>query len=331
MKAMRRGLFLLAILPAVAQPPSDRIGTIDFYGYGQLDLPSLRAALPLKEGDPLPSDAVRDTAQQAVSRIAGRKAVLSKFCCLQGSGGWSVFIGLPEVGAPPLLFNPAPQGDAKLPADVLRIFQKLDDDLRAAVKKGKAREDDSQGYALVEDPAAHADQLKLRDWARTHLAIVLKVLAESRDSEQRANAAEALGYADRSPQQIAALVTAAFDSDGDVRNNAVRALEMLCTLGAEITKQIPAARFIPLLHSIEWTDRNKGAYLLMAMTASREPALLKLLHDQALEPLREMAQWKDFGHAFPSVMILGRIGGIEEGRLNQFNPSMVPEILRASQ
>jgi hypothetical protein len=330
MKAMRRGLFLLAILPALAQPPSDRIGTIDFYGYGQLDLPSLRAALPLKEGDPIPSDTVRDTALQAVSRIAGRKAVLSKICCLE-DGRRSIFIGLPEVGAPPLTFNPAPQGDAKLPADAVRMFQKLDNDLMAAVKKGKAREDDSLGYALVEDPAAHADQLKLRDWARTHLATVLKVLAESRDSEQRANAAEALGYADRSPQQIAALVTAAFDSDGDVRNNAVRALEVLCTLGAEITKQIPATRFIPLLHSIEWTDRNKGAYLLMAMTASRDPALLKLLHDQALEPLREMAQWKDFSHAWPSLTILGRIGGIEEERLNRFNPSMVPEILRASQ
>jgi hypothetical protein len=327
---MRRGLLLLAILPALAQPPSDRIGTIDFYGYGRLDLPSLRAALALKEGDPLPSDAVRDSASQAVSRIAGRKAVFSKFCCLQG-GGWSVFIGLPEVGAPPLVFNPAPQGDARLPENALRIFQKLDGDLRAAVKKGKAREDDSQGYALVEDPTARADQLKLRDWARTHLAIVLKVLAESRDADNRADAAEALGYADRSPQQIAALVTAAFDSDGDVRNNAVRALEVLCTVGAEVTSKIPAARFLPLLHSIEWTDRNKGAYLLMGLTGTRDPALLKLLHDQALEPLREMAQWKDFGHAFPNVMILGRIGGIDEARLNQFNPSMVPEILRASQ
>jgi len=330
MKAMRRGLFLLAILPALAQPPSDRIGTIDFYGYGQLDLPSLRAALPLKEGDPIPSDTVRDTALQAVSRIAGRKAVLSKICCLE-DGRRSIFIGLPEVGAPPITFNPQPHEDTKLPADALRIFQKLDDDLTAAVKKGKASEDDSQGYALSEDPAAHADQLKLRDWARTHLATVLKVLSESRDADNRANAAEALGYADRSPQQIAALVTAAFDADDGVRNNAVRALEVLCTLGAEIIKQIPAARFAPLLHSIDWLDRNKGSYLFMRLTGTHDPALLKMLHEQALEPLREMAQWKDFGHAWSSLTILGRIGGIEEDRLNRLNPSMVPEILRASQ
>jgi hypothetical protein len=330
MKAMRRGLLLLAILPALAQPPSDRIGTIDFYGYGHLDLPSLRAALPFKEGDPAPTNAVRDTALQAVSRVAGRKAVLSKVCCLE-DGRSSVFIGLPEVGAPPVTFNPAPQGDVKLPADALRIFQKLDTDLTAAVKKGASGEDDSQGYALSEDPSTHAEQLKLRDWTRSHLATVLKVLSEARDSEQRANAAEALGYADRSPQQIAALVSAAFDSNDGVRNNAVRALEVLCAMGTEIIRQIPAARFIPLLHSIAWMDRNKGSYLFMRMTASRDPALLKMLHDQALEPLREMAQWKDFGHAWSSLTVLGRIGGVEEERLNHLNPPMVPEILRASQ
>jgi len=106
---------------------------------------------------------------------------------------------------------------------------------------------------------------------------------------------------------------------------------VLSTLGAEITKQIPATRFVPLLHSLDWLDRNKGAYLFMRLTGARDPALLKMLHDQALGPLREMAQWKDFSHAWPSLTILGRIGGIEEGRLDSLNPSMVPEILRASQ
>jgi hypothetical protein len=44
-----------------------------------------------------------------------------------------------------------------------------------------------------------------------------------------------------------------------------------------------------------------------------------------------MAQWKDFGHAWSSLTVLGRIGGVEEERLNHLNPPMVPEILRASQ
>jgi hypothetical protein len=118
----------------------------------------------------------------------------------------------------------------------MAIFRKVDKDFLEAVEWGAANEDDSQGYALFHDPATHADQLKLLAWTRAHPAIVLKVLPESREARQRAYAAQALGYAERSPEQIAALVTAAFDPDDGVRNNAVRALEVLCTVGPEVTR-----------------------------------------------------------------------------------------------
>ena len=108
---------------------------------------------------------------------------------------------------------------------------------------------------------------------------------------------------------------AAFDADSEVRNNAVRALQVRRAAGPEVTRQIPAERFLPLLHSLTWSDRNKGSLLLAAMTESRDPALLKLLHDQALAPLREMAQWKNRGHASAALEMLGRMAGIEEGRL----------------
>ena len=69
--------------------------------------------------------------------------------------------------------------------------------------------------------------------------------------------------------------------------------------------------------------------LFLRMTESHDPALLKLLHDQALEPLREMAQWHDFGHAEMSLTILGRMAGIDELRLGRLDPSMVGEIVNA--
>jgi len=325
---MRCAWLLFLVLPAFAQPPSERIGTIDFYGYGTLDAASLGAVLPFHEGGGMPSDSVRENALRAVRKVAGRQAVFSRVCCLP-DGRSSLFIGLAEPGSAPNAYNPQPQGDSTLPKDVLRIFQQLDKHFVAAVKRGASQEDDSQGYALFDDPRSHAGQLKLRSWARAHTALILHVLADSRDARQRAYAAEALGYADRSPEQIAALVAAAFDSDEDVRNNAVRALGVLATVGPEVTSRIPAARFIPLLHSVTWADRNKGLLLFDRMTASRDPALLKMLHDQALEPLREMAQWKDFGHAWASLVILGRIGGMEEGRLERLDASMVGEVLSA--
>ena len=329
MDSMRSVCFLLAILPVLAESPADRIGTIDFYGYGHLDLASLRAALPFKVGDNIPSDTVRASAVRALNGITARHAVVSGVCCLP-DGRSSIFVGLPEVGAPPVAYNPVPQGDIRLPAEALRIFRQFENHFMAAVKRGASAEDDSQGYALFNDPASRADQLKLRAWARANTATVVRVLAESRDAGQRAYAAQALGYADRSPQQIAALVAAAFDSEAGVRNNATRALEVLCTVGVEVTSRIPAARFIPLLHSITWSDRNKGSLLFLRMTDFRDPALLNLLHDQALDPLREMALWNDFGHAQTSLTILGRIAGVEESRLSQLDASLAAEILRTA-
>jgi hypothetical protein len=323
---------LLALaLPAIAQPPSERIGTIDFYGYGTLDIAALRAALPFHESDKLPSGSVKQAAEEALQKLSGRQAAVSSVCCLL-DGRSSVFVGLAGPDAPAVHYNPAPKGESRLPANILKTFQQFDEHFYAAVVKGPpaTEEDDSQGYALIKDPATHADQLKVRAWAQANIAAILEVLEGSRYPDQRVRAAEALGYADRSPRQIAALVDAAFDADENIRNAAVRALTVLCRAGAEAASQIPAARFIPLLHSITWTDRNKGAALLDTMTVSRNPALLRELHDQALEALREMAQWNDFNHAWFSLRVLGRVAGIEESRLARLDPSQVGEILRAA-
>ena len=149
---------------------------------------------------------------------------------------------------------------------------------------------------------------------------------------QRAFAAQALGYAERSPEQIAALVAAAFDSSDGVRNNSIRALAgAVSAAGPDAARQIPAARFIPLLGTpSHGRIATKRTLLFLHMTESRDAALLKLLHDQALDPLREMAKWKDFGHAQMSLIILGRIAGVDEVRLGRLDVSMAPEILRAA-
>jgi len=310
---------------------ADRIGIIDWYGYGNLDLAKLRAALPFRAGDALPSDKAREAAQAVLEKAAGRPALISMVCCLH-DGRSSMFVGLAEPDAPKVAYNPEPAGEVRLPPEVLAIFRALDKDMERAVRKGHGEEDDSEGYALLKDPAARSDQLKLRDWTRAHTATVLHVLESSRYTDQRAYAAQALGYAERSPQQIAPLARAAFDANDGVRNAAVRALEVLCNVGPEVTRQVPAARFEPLLHSIVWTDRNKGAALFDALTESRDPDLLAMLRAKALAPLREMAQWKDRDHAMFALLVLGRIAGIEEARLQQLAADgKVEEILKAAQ
>jgi hypothetical protein len=75
---MHRSVLLLeTLLPALAESPSDRIGVIDFYGYGTLNAASLREMLPFHEGDTIPSDAVQNAAMLSMRKTAGREAVFS--------------------------------------------------------------------------------------------------------------------------------------------------------------------------------------------------------------------------------------------------------------
>jgi len=314
--------------PVVAQPAAERIGIIDFYGYGPLEPADFSGVLLFQEGDPVPSAEVKKAVEAALVMVTRRPAAkITRVCCLE-DGRSTVFVGLAEPDAPPVRYNPEPTGELTLPKEAHRLFVQLEKDMSAAIKKGDAREDDSEGYALMNNPEARGDQLKLRDWVRANTATTYRVLETSRDSIDRADAAEALGYAEHSPEQIAALVRASFDANEDVRDNAVRALEVLCNLGAEVIGRIPAARFVPMLHSLVWRDRNKASALFLMLSKSRDTAVLDALRSGALVPLREMAHWRDWGHAAFAATILARIAGIPD---DQVTPAKVPEILKAIQ
>jgi hypothetical protein len=64
------------------------------------------------------------------------------------------------------------------------------------------------------------------------------------------------------------------------------------------------------------------------LSQSRDDAVLDALRAGALGPLREMAQWRDWGHAGFAAVILARLGGIPD---DQVTPAKVPEILKAVQ
>lgn len=63
--------------------------------------------------------------------------------------------------------------------------------------------------------------------------------------------------------------------------------------------------------------RNKGASLLVELTADRRPDLLEKIQAAAEDSLLEMAKWRDSSHAYFARMILGRVFGIPEDRLRE--------------
>jgi len=306
-------LLLLLAAAAVGQDQSARIGEIEFFGYAGLDLNEIRAALSTHEGDTLAfTDAavgqVRAAVIKDVARATGHEPTDVSATCCDKQGQWMIYIGLPGKSNGGLHYHARPTGSAKLPADIVKLYERAMDANADAVRRGKAGEDDSKGYSLSEDPAYRSIQLEMRKYAEGHDAEIRKVLESSADAHERRVAAELLGYARQSKQQIQALAAAATDPDSEVRNNVTRALAVLTGSNASVSGQIPAGPFIDMLSSGSWSDRNKAGWLLSILVAYKDPKLLAEIRARAVVSLKEMAGWRDPGHADSFRSILNAIG-----------------------
>ena len=335
---MKRALLLIILLLAVVvlgQENHRRIGEIDFYGYAGFDLEKVRAALPLREGDEFrDSDnaffETIDHIRAAITKVIGKPPTDIAVVCCDDQGGQMIYIGLPGKSIRNNPFNPPPKGSVHFPARVIDLYQQTMEALSKDVRRGASKEDESKGYALSTDPELRGKQLATREYATHHEQLVFRVLASSKDAEQRIAAAHILGYARQSKGQIAALVRASYDVDDTVRNNAIRALGVLAQSNSRVAARIPAEQFIAMLNSGSWTDRNKAGFLLDALSQGRDPRLLSKLRSQALDSLIEMARWRSRGHAGTARILLGRIAGIEETRLQQLvGAGEVEQILNA--
>jgi len=332
---LRAALFVtlaLCSVSAFSQDQQKSLGSVDFFGYKGLDTPAIRAAIPLREGDPFPGkrsrEAWKESVTEVVTKVLGRAPTDISFVCCDQDGNYMLYIGLPGSSFAPVPFHAAPKGQERLPSTLLSSLDKAEDAFVKAVLSGHGGEDRSQGYSLMLDPDARAKQLAFRDEVLKQEDTVFRVLASSSSADQRRMAAEALGYANRSGRQIEALVDASLDPDDSVRNNAIRALGVLVDAFLEVAGQIPVEPYISLLSSGSWEDHNKASGLLASMSRTRDPRLLASLRNpRALDSLVEIARWRNPGHAYYAVMILAAIAGIE---VTDPSPTQIEAIIRSA-
>jgi hypothetical protein len=325
-------LTAILFVATLGQDEPRHIGSIDFFGYAGLNLDRIKSALPIHEGDryPGPVETI-ERINKALTAVIGRPPTAVDPVCCDAQGNYTIYVGLPGASIKHTKFNPVPKGKTHFPPHITELYEQTMDALSASVLQGNAREDRSKGYALsINDQGLRAKQLAVRAYALQHESLIRAVLDSSRDARQRIVAAYLLGYTRQSRQQIAYLVRASHDADDTVRNNASRALGVLGESSPSVAAQIPAGRFIDMLSSGSWTDRNKAGWVLSTLTKSRDPKLLAQLRSEALVSLIEMARWRNAGHAHNARILLARIAGVEEERANQLaNAGKVEEIVNA--
>jgi hypothetical protein len=320
-----RNILLAAILFLSPQSPTQfpPLGSIDFYGLHKVSEAQVRQALSFHEGDTIDTAQFHQKKQDAEQKLAAipgvQNAFLTLVCCTEGQKSM-LYVGIQETGTSCSAFQPAPVGTVRLPEDIVRAGKDLDSAGEKAMRKGDFGEDDSQGHALGHDPDLHAVQLRFVTLAEAHTANLKDVLQNSSDAEQRALAAEVLGYVKEKQSVVPNLVAAMRDPSPDVRNNATRALLVFTRYSAEPPSRrirVSPQPFIEMLNSCVWTDRNKSSAALAELTEQRDPALLAEIREQALHSLVEMANWKWLGHATNALMILGRMGGMSDEQIQQ--------------
>ncbi len=302
----------IAILPAIGQS-MPAIGTIDYYGVHRVSKTALTRALRIVPGD-RPTKAL-ETEGKRLDSVPGVSRARLNFVCCDARGKTILYVGIEETGGTQFHFRPAPVGSERLPAEVVQAGHALDEAVMQAAEKGQASEDDSQGYTLFKYPAAPAIQERFVVFAARDFPLLRSVLRNSSDAGQRALAAEVIGYSANHAAAVPMLEYAMSDPNSDVRNNAMRALAIIARYAGKhpaLRIRIPPEPFIRLLDSLQWTDRDKAGFALMALTESRDPKLLAELRRRELSSLVEMARWHTPGHADMFCVLLGRIAGIPD-------------------
>jgi hypothetical protein len=297
-----------------------QVGIIDFYGLNKVSTSQVRSALAFKEGDIIsldgdePPSFLRAT-EHRVAQLPGVVRARTELVCCDHNRA-IVYVGVEERGARTMKLRTAPRGAARLPEDIVESGAEFSRALSLAVQRGDVTEDRSLGHALSHDPATRAIQERFVGFAARDLPVLRRVLRTSSDQDQRALAAEIMGYAPDKQAVVDDLVLGMNDPYDEVRNNSMRALMVFAdaAAGHRPALSIPAQPFIAFLDSPVWSDRNKASGALLALSRGRDPGLLSTLRKEALAPLVEMARWKSEGHALAAFIILGRIAGYTDDK-----------------
>ena len=331
----------LAVVPilvvgtvVIAESQTFPINIIDVFGLKRVSAGDVRTALTFQEGDTITlgdgeRPAMLELSEGRLAKLPGVvSARINMTCC--DAGGAIAYVGIQEQGAPALRLRRAPEGDVRLPADIVQAGGEFTEALTSAIQRGDAGEDRTKGHSLMHDPATRAVQERFIVLARRDLPLLRRVLRNASDPAHRALAAQVLGYADDKQSVVSDLVRGMSDPAGEVRNNSMRALAVFAEAVGN-TPRIPAAPFVAFLDSPTWSDRNKASLALVTLSARRDPGVLREIRESALVPLAEMARWKSAGHAQPAFMILARVAGhSDEAAIALWDQGKREEVIQAA-
>jgi hypothetical protein len=312
-----RRILLILLVCSAAWGQAPKIGSIDFYGRRKASEESLRKALGVKAGDPLPASK-GDVEDELVKVTPVVEAQLQAVCCDEKDDA-ILYVGIEEKGAPHFDYRLPPTGEARLPEEIIDEYNAFVISVERAGRSGKIAEDWTAGHSMFANLDVREHQQRFLDLASKHLLTIRQVLRSSADDFHRQAAACLIGYAPKDKiaivrDVIADLQFALRDPDDTVRGTAIRslgALSVMASLNPESRITISPTWFIEMLDSLIWNDKMAAVRALVTLSDDREKTLLARLAEKSTA-LAEMASWKHLPHALPAFVLLGRSRGESE-------------------
>ncbi len=296
-----------------------RLGDIELYGLRKVAPASVMAAIEVQRGKEInPETFDKAPIIERLKKIPGVKNAAVDVLCCDTPGELTFYIGIDEINSRLQTHRAPPKGKTLLPAGIFQLYQRFQEELETGVRKGESAEDDSAGYALFRYAPARALQLQLLPFAAAHASLLTDVIHHAADASHRAMAADIIAMSNDRKKIAAELLYATGDPDERVRNNAIRALGVLAAFihtRPHETISIPVEPFTSMINSLVWTDKNKASLVLMYISKTRKPSVIKAIQSKALHSLAEMAKWKSKSHAFFAFMTIGHLAGIDEDLL----------------
>jgi hypothetical protein len=145
---------------------------------------------------------------------------------------------------------------------------------------------------------------RFNDGARRHAEALYRIVAESADAEQRANALFLLAHTNDAGRLLPVLGRAIYDPSGGVRNNAMRVLLYLAEARPDL--DFPIRDLVTAFGFPSSSDRNKAGYTL-ALLASL-PRYRDAIREAVPVALRVLRLAKPNNHD-PAYQILTQLSG----------------------
>lgn len=283
-----------------------KIEGVYFFGYEGLDIEKIEKELSFKAGISTDVDDWFTNKMPAlkseIEKLTGAEA--TDAALVHTKEGTIVFVGLPgKSNSKPESYNKPGSKRINAPELVSKTYTEMTELLPAAVSRKK--QSDVDAYA--------AKRKELEAAGLAERAALLQAV-ESNNNMDRIAASYTLGLIADKQEELEALVKLADDPDSAVRNNSTREIGELLYKKPELAKYVPSRRYIEMVNSPTWTDRNKAMFVLQGLTKTRDQKTLEELRQKALPSLIEMCKWPS-GYSESAIELLGRIAGIPQEKL----------------